>query len=34
MKNENDFENLKYVAIKFAQSYMQNCITWLKKYGK
>jgi hypothetical protein len=29
--NENVCENLKYLSIKFAQTYMQKCITWPKK---
>ncbi len=28
--NENVYKILKYVFIKFAQTYMQKCITWLK----
>jgi hypothetical protein len=25
---------LKHVSIEFAQSYIQKCITWPKKFGK
>jgi hypothetical protein len=27
-------ENLKYVAIKFAQANLQKCIIWPKKMGR
>jgi hypothetical protein len=30
--NENVCKNLKYVYIRFAQTYMQKCITWPKKF--
>jgi len=27
-------EDLKYVSIKSVQTYLEKCITWLKKFGK
>jgi hypothetical protein len=30
--NENVCINFKYVSIKFTKTYMQNCITWPKKF--
>jgi len=32
--NEKVCRNLKFVSIKFAQSHLQKCITWLKFFGK
>ncbi len=29
--DENVCKNFKYVSIKFAQTYMQKCVTWPKK---
>jgi hypothetical protein len=27
-------KDLKYVSFKSTQTYLQKCITWLKKFGK
>jgi len=32
--NEKVYKNLKFVSIKFAKSYLQKCITWLKRFRK